>query len=136
MGTVTNLEGNYTLQVPQDARSLMYSFVGYRTQEVAIEGRSNIDVVLPVDVFAVDEVVVVGYGIQRKREVTGSISQVKGDEIATLATPSFEAQLAGRAPGVQGGDRRTRPRRPAAAADRLLRDAYRQPAAGSLLRAG
>jgi TonB-dependent starch-binding outer membrane protein SusC len=101
LGTVTNLEGAYTLQIPQEARSLMYSFVGYRTQEVTIEGRTNIDVVLPVDVFAVDEVVVVGYGVQRKREVTGAISQVKGDDIANLATPSFESQLAGRAPGVQ-----------------------------------
>ena len=79
----------------------MFSFVGYRTMEVAIDGRSNVDVVLPVDVFSVDEVVVVGYGVQKKREVTGSISQVKGDDIATLATPSFESQLAGRAAGVQ-----------------------------------
>jgi TonB-dependent starch-binding outer membrane protein SusC len=101
MGTVTNMDGNYSLQVPEDARSLMFSFVGFRTQEIIIEGRSNIDVVLQVDVFAVDEVVVVGYGVQRKREVTGSISQVKGDDIANLATPSFESQLAGRAPGVQ-----------------------------------
>ena len=79
----------------------MFSFVGYRTMEVAIDGRSNVDVVLPVDVFSVDEVVVVGYGVQKKREVTGSITQVKGDDIATLATPSFESQLAGRAAGVQ-----------------------------------
>ena len=101
LGTVTDMDGNFSLQVPQDTRALMFSFVGFRTQEVAIEGRTKIDVVLEVDVFSVDEVVVVGYGVQRKREVTGSISQVKGDEIATLATPSFESQLAGRAPGVQ-----------------------------------
>ena len=101
LGTVTDMDGNYSLQVPQDTRALMFSFVGFRTQEVPIEGRTKIDVVLEVDVFAVDEVVVVGYGVQRKREVTGAISQVKGDEIATLATPSFESQLAGRAPGVQ-----------------------------------
>lgn len=101
IGTVTNLEGVYSLQVPQTANALMFSFVGYRTMEVAIDGRSNVDVVLPVDVFSVDEVVVVGYGVQKKREVTGSITQVKGDDIATLATPSFESQLAGRAAGVQ-----------------------------------
>ena len=101
IGTVTNLEGVYSLQVPQTANALMFSFVGYRTMEVAIDGRSSVDVVLPVDVFSVDEVVVVGYGVQKKREVTGSISQVKGDDIATLATPSFESQLAGRAAGVQ-----------------------------------
>jgi TonB-dependent starch-binding outer membrane protein SusC len=101
LGTVTDMDGNFSLQVPQEARALMFSFVGFRTQEVPIEGRTKIDVVMQVDVFAVDEVVVVGYGVQRKREVTGAISQVKGDEIATLATPSFESQLAGRAPGVQ-----------------------------------
>jgi TonB-dependent starch-binding outer membrane protein SusC len=101
LGTVTDMDGNFSLQVPQEARALMFSFVGFRTQEVPIEGRTKIDVVMQVDVFAVDEVVVVGYGVQRKREVTGAISQVKGDDIATLATPSFESQLAGRAPGVQ-----------------------------------
>jgi TonB-dependent starch-binding outer membrane protein SusC len=101
LGTVTDMDGNFSLQVPQDTRALMFSFVGFRTQEVPIEGRTKIDVVLEVDVFAVDEVVVVGYGVQKKREVTGSISQVKGDDFATLATPSFESQLAGRAPGVQ-----------------------------------
>lgn len=71
IGTVTNLDGNYTLQVPQDAQSLMFSFVGYRTQEVAIDGQNVINVVLPVDVFSVDEVVVVGYGIQKKKRGHG-----------------------------------------------------------------
>ncbi len=79
----------------------MFSFIGFRTKEVAIEGKTKIDAVLEQDVFKVDEVVVVGYGVQKKREVTGSISTVKGDALASLASPSFDGQLAGRSAGVQ-----------------------------------
>jgi TonB-dependent starch-binding outer membrane protein SusC len=101
IGTVTDFDGKYTISAPANATTLVYSFVGYKTQEVVIAGRTTIDVVLDPDLFAVEELVVVGYGVQRKREVTGAISQVKGDDIAQLATPSFESQLAGRAAGVQ-----------------------------------
>ncbi len=91
----------YSLQVPQDAQSLMFSFVGYRTQEMSIEGQSMINVVLPVDVFAVDEVVVVGYGVQQKREVSGSISSVKGESLKTIPVQTFDQALQGKAAGVQ-----------------------------------
>lgn len=101
LGAVTNNDGKYQISVPSTAQTLIFSFVGYKTQEVAIAGQREINVVLQSDPYSVDEVVVVGYGIQKKREVTGSITQVKGTEIASLATPSFESQLAGRAAGVQ-----------------------------------
>jgi TonB-linked SusC/RagA family outer membrane protein len=101
IGTVTDLDGNYSLQVPQMTRSLVFSFVGFRTQEEAIENKNVVNVVLPVDIFSVEEVVVVGYGVQKKKDVTSSISQVKGSDIAEMATPSFVQQLAGRASGVQ-----------------------------------
>jgi TonB-dependent starch-binding outer membrane protein SusC len=78
----------------------MYSFVGYRTMEIPIEGRSNIDVILPVDVFAVDEVVVVGYGVQRRRDLSGSVSTVKGEDLKTVPIQSFEMALQGKASGV------------------------------------
>ena len=101
LGTITGADGKYVLSVPTSAQTLVFSFIGFKTQEVAIEGKTKIDVVLEQDVFKVDEVVVVGYGVQKKREVTGSISTVKGDALANLATPSFDAQLAGRSAGVQ-----------------------------------
>ncbi len=101
IGTVTDLNGNYSLQVPQMTRSLVFSFVGFRTQEANIEDKTVVDVVLPIDIFSVEEVVVVGYGVQKKKDVTSSISQVKGSDIAEKATPSFVQQLAGRASGVQ-----------------------------------
>lgn len=101
LGVVTNSEGRYNISVPSGTNVLVFRFIGFRSQEVNIDGRTTIDVTLEPDIFSVDEVVVVGYGVQKKREVTGSITSVKGDEIARLATPSFESQLAGRATGVQ-----------------------------------
>jgi TonB-dependent starch-binding outer membrane protein SusC len=101
LGTVTNLDGKYDLNVPVDAKTLVFSFIGMKNLEVEIGNQTSINVTMETDVFSVDEVVVVGYGVQKKREVTGAISQVKGDELKSLATPSFESQLAGRAAGVQ-----------------------------------
>ena len=101
LGTITDMNGKYLLKVPTDAKTLIFSFVGMTSEEVAIGSQAVINVQLKSQDISVDEVVVVGYGVQKKREVTGAISQVKGDEIATLATPSFESQLAGRSAGVQ-----------------------------------
>ncbi|HAQ18470.1 MAG TPA: SusC/RagA family protein [Prolixibacteraceae bacterium] len=101
MGTITDMNGKYVLKVPVDAKTLVFSFVGMATQEITIGNQSVINVRLEAQDISVDEVVVVGYGVQKKREVTGAISQVKGDAIANLATPSFESQLAGRSAGVQ-----------------------------------
>ena len=101
LGTLTSADGKYVIPVPTTANALVFSFVGFKTQEIPIEGKTRIDLVLEQDVFKVDEVIVVGYGVQRKREVTGSISTVKGDALANLASPSFDAQLAGRSSGVQ-----------------------------------
>lgn len=101
LGSVTDVDGKYTLSAPADAKVLVFSFIGMKNLEVEIGNQSTINVTMETDVFSVDEVVVVGYGTQKKREVTGSIASVKGDDISTLATPSFESQLAGRASGVQ-----------------------------------
>jgi TonB-linked SusC/RagA family outer membrane protein len=101
LGIITGADGKYTITAPSTAQTLVFSFIGFIPQEIAIEGKTRIDVVLEQDVFKVDEVVVVGYGTQKKREVTGAITTVKGDALASLATPSFDAQLAGRSAGVQ-----------------------------------
>ena len=86
--------------LPPMPRLLVFSFIGFRTQEIAIEGRTKIDCILEQDVFKVEEIVVVGYGTQKKREVTGAITAVKGEELKSLAAPSFDSQLAGRSAGV------------------------------------
>ena len=101
LGMITGIDGKYVISAPTNAQLLTFSFIGFRTQDVAIEGKRIVDVVLEQDVFKVDEVIVVGYGSQKKREVTGAISTVKGDALASLASPSFDGQLAGRSAGVQ-----------------------------------
>jgi TonB-dependent starch-binding outer membrane protein SusC len=100
LGSITGPDGKFSISAPASATTLVASFVGYKSIEVPIEGKTKIDIVLEQDVFKVDEVVVVGYGTQKKREITGAINSVKGDELKSLATPSFESQLAGKSTGV------------------------------------
>ncbi|MDR1500685.1 MAG: TonB-dependent receptor [Tannerellaceae bacterium] len=99
VGTITDLDGAFSLNAPTDARTLTVSFVGYLSQDVAI-GR-NMNIVLQTSAQNLDEIVVVGYGTQRKKDVTSSISQVRGQDISDKAAPSFLQQMAGRASGVQ-----------------------------------
>lgn len=100
-GVITDLDGSYSLQVPAEASVLVYSFVGYLTKEMPIGSNSIINVVLDIDVKTLNEVVVVGYGTQERREITGSVASIDASAIENLVSPSFETQLAGRAPGVQ-----------------------------------
>jgi TonB-linked SusC/RagA family outer membrane protein len=98
-GTATDTEGRYNLPVPATATTLVFSFVGYTSQEVKI-GNGPINVTLVSSPTSLDEAVVVGYGTQERRDVTGSVATVKGEAVANLATPSFAQQLGGRAAGV------------------------------------
>jgi TonB-dependent starch-binding outer membrane protein SusC len=100
-GTITNLDGTYSISVPQDASVLVFSFVGYLTKEMPIGSSNVINVVLTTDVKVLNEVVVTGYGTQERREITGSVASISSKDIENLVAPSFESQLAGRAPGVQ-----------------------------------
>lgn len=101
LGTVTNMDGNYSIQVPQAAQSLMFSFVGYRTVELALEGRTSLDVVMPVDILAVDEVVVTAIGVKREAKTLGySVQTIDGDDIARSPNTNLVNSLAGKAAGV------------------------------------
>ncbi len=99
-GVITDLDGSYSINVPSDASTLVFSFVGYLPKEMPIGSSSIINVVLEVDVKTLNEVVVVGYGTQERREITGSVASIDAKTIENLVSPSFESQLAGRAPGV------------------------------------
>lgn len=99
-GTVTDADGNYSINVGDNA-TLIFSFVGFNTSEVPVQGRSSISINLATDVQTLQEVVVVGYGTQTKREITGSIAKVDGSKLLQTTTPSFESALQGRAAGVQ-----------------------------------
>lgn len=101
IGVATDIDGMYSLEVPEGSRILVFSFVGLLTQEQSIGTRTRIDVSLDPDVTALSEVVIVGYGATPKREVTGSIASVKGEAIENMPVQSFDRALQGRAAGVQ-----------------------------------
>jgi TonB-linked SusC/RagA family outer membrane protein len=100
VGTSADVEGNYSLDVPNLNGILVFSFIGYQSQEVPINNRSTINVSLATDKTALDEVVVVGYGEQRKATATGSITTVKGEEIRMTPITNVSNSLAGRLPGL------------------------------------
>jgi TonB-dependent starch-binding outer membrane protein SusC len=100
VGTITGNDGKYSLQVPSAEKILMFSFIGFRTQEIDITGKTRVDIALAQDISALDEVVVVAYGTQQKRDITGSIASVKVDAIRTVPVQSFDQALQGRAAGV------------------------------------
>jgi TonB-linked SusC/RagA family outer membrane protein len=98
--TQTDFNGAYSIKA-NTGEVLDFSFVGMQNTSVTVGASSTANVKLQDKSNTLEEVVVVGYGTQKKKNVTGAISQIKGDAIANLATPSFESQLAGRAAGVQ-----------------------------------
>jgi TonB-dependent starch-binding outer membrane protein SusC len=100
IGTVTDFNGRYSLSVPANAQSLVFSFVGLATETVAIQGRSLIDVSMVPDLFAIDELVIVGYGVQQKRDITGAVSTVRGEALRNVPVQSFDQALQGKAAGV------------------------------------
>ena len=99
IGTVTDYNGAFTLDVPSNAQKLIISYIGMKSVEVTV--KPIIKVSMESDSQNLDEIVVVGYGTQRKKDVTSAISKVGGEDLANLAAPSFDTQLAGRAAGVQ-----------------------------------
>lgn len=99
-GTTTDADGNYSLVVPASGGSLVFTFIGLESKEIEIGDRAVVDVSLGLDVTQLSEVVVVGYGTQQKRDLTGTIASVSGKEIAIAPVQSFDQALQGRAPGV------------------------------------
>ncbi len=99
-GTITDLSGAYSISVPGDEATLQFSFIGYRTQEIVVGQSTLVNVSLPIEISALDEVVVVGYGTQKKIDLTGAISTVKSEEISTVPVVRLDQALQGRAAGV------------------------------------
>ncbi|MFD1604226.1 SusC/RagA family TonB-linked outer membrane protein [Flavobacterium artemisiae] len=98
--THTDFDGSYSVKA-KTGDVLVFSYVGMTNKQVTVGTSNSISVVLESEAQLMNEVVVVGYGVQKRKEVTGSISKIAGKEIANLVTPSFEGVLAGRATGVQ-----------------------------------
>ena len=99
--TITDLNGNFTLNVTGRQPVLVISYIGYVTTEVNVSGRAFVEVVLQEDVAELDEVVVVGYGTMRKKDVTGAVSSVRSGEITKNATSNVMQAIAGKMSGVQ-----------------------------------
>ncbi|RAJ75486.1 TonB-linked SusC/RagA family outer membrane protein [Chitinophaga dinghuensis] len=101
VGTLTSPNGEFKLTVGDKTSTLEFSFVGYAVQKVGITGRSSVNVLLEGDQKALNEVIVVGYGTQERKNVTASIAKIDGAALQNVASPSIDRQLAGQVAGVQ-----------------------------------
>ena len=102
VGTITDLNGQYTLKVNNPSKDiLVFSFIGMRTQEVHVKGKKRIDVTLQSDSKLLDEVVVIGYGTSKRSDLTGSVVSVKSEDLMQTPTSDVAQALAGRVAGVQ-----------------------------------
>jgi TonB-linked SusC/RagA family outer membrane protein len=99
-GTVTDYDGNYSLSVGKNA-TLVYSMIGYKTVEQAVNGRTQINVTLDEEMNEMNEIVVIGYGVAKKGDLTSSISAIKGDKLEKLSTGNVMNALQGQVNGVQ-----------------------------------
>lgn len=99
VGVTTDIDGKFTVAAASDA-TLVFSFIGFGTQEIALNGKKNIKVVMLDNTENLDEVVVIGYGTQKKGDVNGSVSSVKAKDIADIPQVSFDQMLQGKAAGV------------------------------------
>ncbi len=101
IGTVTDIDGSYSIEVPTEESVLRFSFVGMLRRDIMVGTQRIINVELQPDVVGLDEVVVTGYGVQRRRDLTGSVSSVRSQEIEGMAVESIGRAIQGRAAGVQ-----------------------------------
>ena len=101
LGTMTNASGKYSIEVPPGSKSLSFSFIGMESQEINIGILTQIDVIMAETSNELEEVVVVGYGTQKTRNITGAISQIKEGELADIPVSSISQKLQGKMAGVQ-----------------------------------
>lgn len=99
-GTITNAAGAFSINVPNDSSTLLFSFVGFLSQEQVVGSQNTIDVVLEIDEKSLEEVVVVGYGVQKKVNLTGSVATISGDEVQRTPTNNLTNAIGGRMPGI------------------------------------
>ncbi|TKG95316.1 SusC/RagA family TonB-linked outer membrane protein [Puteibacter caeruleilacunae] len=100
VGITSDFDGNYTLELPEGAEVIIYSFVGMKSQEIALNGQSTINVTMREDAIGLEEVVAIGYGIQKKSDLTGAVASVKGEELKKSQAPNLMNAMAGKMTGV------------------------------------
>lgn len=99
-GTVTDIDGNYSLRVPEGTQTLVVSYTGFLTQRIELGASNVIDIFMKEDVAQLDEIVVTGYGTKRQKDVTGSVSSVSNEDFMNEANVTVQSALRGRAAGV------------------------------------
>ncbi|TKG92878.1 TonB-dependent receptor [Puteibacter caeruleilacunae] len=99
-GTVTDFDGKYNIEKVDDSATLVFSFVGMSSQEIDVTGKSKIDVVMKVDAIGLDEIVAVGYGVQKKSDVTGAVTTINTDRMDSKPNVNFAQALQGALTGV------------------------------------
>ncbi len=108
-GVITDANGKYSIQVPDANASLVFSYVGFLSETVAVAGQSVVNVTMAPDIQALEEVVVIGYGTQRKEAVTGSVASVKGDVMQEVPSSNITQALQGRVSGVDMSQTSSKP---------------------------
>ena len=100
-GTISDMDGNYRIAEIEPSATLIFSYVGFEEQEVVVGGRTVIDIIMTPDMQALEEVVVVGYGSQRKADIIGAVTKIEGQQIEELPVATFDQALKGQSAGVQ-----------------------------------
>ncbi len=111
IGTVADIEGNFILEVPRDANTLVFSYVGMETQEITITDITTVDIVLDYASIGVEGVVVVGYGVQERRTVTGAIASIRSEDIVSAPASNISNAITGQLPGLVSVQRSGEPGR-------------------------
>lgn len=109
VGTITDIDGNFTLEVGSTDGTLVVSFIGYKSAEAAIKGKSPINVILQEDTETLDEVVVVGYGTQNRKSLTGAISDMKSESLTRSVSTTTAGALSGKIAGISTRAKDARP---------------------------
>lgn len=99
IGCITDIDGNFTLEVPENAK-LTVSYIGFQTQEIAINGKSSVNIVLEEDTEMLDEIVVIGYGSMKKKDLTGAVAAIRGEKLSARKTTQLSTALQGSIAGV------------------------------------
>ena len=101
IGAITDVDGYYSIEVPDQNATIVFSFIGFLSKEVTVGSQTQINIALEPDVLSLEEIVVVGYGTQIKKDVTGSVASIKSRDIENIVVTSADALLQGKAAGVQ-----------------------------------
>ncbi|MCX6302634.1 MAG: SusC/RagA family TonB-linked outer membrane protein [Bacteroidia bacterium] len=100
VGTLTNVEGTFSLSIPENAKILSFSFIGMKSNDLEIGDQTTVNVVMSIDVGLLEEVIVIGYGTVKKKDLTGAVTRINAEELKTEATSNMTSILRGSIPGL------------------------------------